>query len=56
MHYFFGEKETSSLLFSGEEDWCSIVLGRRVVGLYCTLDTGCGAVPSLLVNSDESRQ
>ena len=52
------EKETDALLlmFSGEEDWCSTVLRRRAIRLYCTLKKGIGAVPSLLVNSDGSRQ
>ena len=43
-------------MFSGEGDWCSTVLGTRALGLECTLENGSGAVPNLLVNSDESRQ
>ena len=48
MHYCYLEKETGALLFSEE--------GRCPMGLYCTLENGSGAVPSSLVNSDESRQ
>ena len=53
-------------MFLGEGDWCSIVLKRRGLVLYCSRDKGDGAVlysreqngavPFLLVNSDESRQ
>ena len=43
-------------MLSEEGDWCSTVLGRRAMRMYCTLENGSGAVPSLLVNSDESRQ
>ena len=52
------EKETGALLlmFSEEGNWCSTVLGRKVTGLYCAQEKGSGAVPSLLVNSAESRQ
>ena len=38
----------------GEGNWCSTVLGIMAMGLYCTLENGSGAVPSLLVDSDES--
>ena len=33
------EKETGALLliFSGEGDWCSTVIGRRVMGLYLSV-------------------
>ena len=58
--YCSQEKETVALLpmFSGEGDcnWCFTVLRRRAIWLYCTLKNKSGAVPSLLVNSDESRQ
>ena len=60
MLYCSQEKETVALLpiFSGEGDcnWCFTVLRRRAIWLYCTLKNESGAVPSLLVNSDESRQ
>ena len=58
VHYCFQEKETGALLlmFSDEGKWCSTVLGIKVTGLYCTQDKGRGAIPSLLVNSAESRQ
>ena len=52
------ENETGALLlmFSEEGNWCSTVLGRKVTGLYCTQEKESGAVPSLQVNSAESRQ
>ena len=56
LHYCSWEKGTGSLLLSEEGIWCFTVLWRRAMGLYCTLENGSGAVPSLLVNSDESRQ
>ena len=46
MHNCSQAKETGALLFSGEGDWCSTVLGRRAMRLYCTLDNGSGAVPT----------
>ena len=58
MPYCFQEKGFGALLlmFSGEGDWCFTVLGRRAMGLYCTLENGNCAAPSLLANSDESPQ
>ena len=52
------EKETGALLlmFKEKGNWSSTVIERKVTGLYCTQEKGSGAVPSLLVNSAESRQ
>ena len=65
------EKGSGAQLFTGEGNWCITVNkdketgalllmfseeGRNVTGLYCTQEKGSGAVPSLLVNSAESRQ
>ena len=36
--------------------YCSQEKGDEPIGLYCTLKNGSGAVPSLLVDSDKSRQ
>ena len=44
------ETETGALqlMFAGEGDWRFTVFERKAMGMYCTLENGSGAVPSLL--------